>query len=103
MDDTAIEAFAMALGEERRAAMQADFDGLLRVQEQKRALMPALREAAMDEDTHRELSEAARENIALIRHLFVCVKGYLGSDAEPNYTSQGESAPAPASFLRGRL
>ena len=100
--DTAVEAFAMALAEERRAAMQADFDALMRVQEQKRALMPALRDAPMDETTHRELSEAARDNIALIRHLFVCVKGYLGSD-EPNYTARGESAPTTMHYLRGRL
>ena len=99
----AVEAFARALAEERRAAMQADFDALLRVQEDKRALMPALREASMDEALHRELSEAARENIALIRHLFVCVKGYLGAEAEPNYTARGEASPAAANYLRGRL
>lgn len=101
--DTAVEAFAMALAEERRAAMHADFDALMRVQEQKRALMPALRGASMDETTHRELSEAARENIALIRHLFVCVKGYLGSEAEPNYTARGDTAPNQIRYLRGRL
>ncbi|HKU40089.1 MAG TPA: hypothetical protein VJR89_18145 [Polyangiales bacterium] len=99
----AAQAFARALAEERRAALQADFDGLLRVQEEKRALLPALRAASIDADAHRELSEAARQNIALIRHLFLCVKGYLGASAEPGYTARGEVSQAAVHHVRGRL
>jgi hypothetical protein len=99
----AAQAFARALAEERRAALHADFDALLRVQEDKRALLPALNAAAIDAEAQRELTEAARQNIALIRHLFACVKGYLGASAEQGYTARGEVAHAAMNHLRGRL
>jgi hypothetical protein len=99
----AAQAFARALAEERRAALHADFDALLRVQEDKRALLPALKAAAIDAEAQRELTEAARQNIALIRHLFACVKGYLGASAEPGYTARGEVAQTAMNHLRGRL
>jgi hypothetical protein len=99
----AAQAFARALEEERRAAVHADFDGLLRVQEEKRSRLSELQAAGVDAETHRALTEAARQNIQLIRHLFACVKGYLGADAEPGYTARGEVAPAAPKHMRGRL
>jgi hypothetical protein len=99
----AAQAFARALAEERRAALQADFDGLLRVQEEKRVRLSELQAEGLDAQAHRELAEAARENIQLIRHLFACVKGYLGATAEPGYTARGEVAPASLNHVRGRL
>lgn len=102
MSDAA-QAFARALIEERRAAVAADFDALLRVQEEKRTLLSELQAAGVDLQTQRELAEIARENIFLIRHLFACVKGYLGATAEPGYTARGEVAPASMNHVRGRL
>ena len=99
----AAQAFARALAEERRAALHADFDALVRVQEEKRALMASLREAGLEEELRREIYEAARDNIALIRHLVACVKGYLGASAEPGYTARGEIAQAAVNTVRGRL
>lgn len=99
----AAQAFARALAEERRAALQADFDGLLRVQEEKRVLMANLRDASIEAELARELSLAAAQNVALIRHLVACVKGYLGASAEPGYTARGEVAPAQMNHVRGRL
>jgi hypothetical protein len=99
----AAQAFARALAEERRAALHADFDGLLRVQEEKRARLSELQAVGLEADVHHQLSEAARENIQLIRHLFACVKGYLGASAEPGYTARGEVAPASMNHVRGRL
>ena len=99
----AAQAFARALAEERRAALHADFDALLRVQEEKRALMASLRGAGLDAEVRREIYEAARDNIALIRHLVGCVKGYLGASAEPGYTARGEIAQAAMNTVRGRL
>jgi len=49
---------------------------------------PALKAVAIDPEAQRQLTEAARQNIALIRHLFACVKGYLGAGAEPGYTAR---------------
>jgi hypothetical protein len=99
----AAQAFARALAEERRAALHADFDALLRVQDEKRALMPELARAPLDAELTRELTAAAQQNIALIKHLFACVKGYLGAQAEPGYTARGEAAPVVMNHLRGRL
>jgi hypothetical protein len=99
----AAQAFARCLEEERRAAVQADFDGLLRVQEEKRASLSALQATGLDAETHRVLTEAARQNIQLIRHLFLVVKGYLGASAEPGYTARGEVAPTSSNHVRGRL
>lgn len=99
----AAQAFARALEEERRAAVHADFDGLLRVQDEKRARLSALQSAGLDAETHRALTEAARQNIALIRHLFSLVKGYLGASAEPGYTARGEVAATAPKHARGRL
>lgn len=99
----AAQAFARALAEERRAALQADFDGLLRVQDEKRVGLSQLQSAGIDAETHRELSEFARQNIQLIRHLFACVKGYLGASVEPGYTARGEVAAATTNHVRGRL
>lgn len=101
--NAAAQAFARALEEERRAAVHADFDGLLRVQEEKRSRLSELQAAGVDAETHRLLAEAARQNIQLIRHLFSCVKGYLGAGAEPGYTARGEVAPAAPKNMRGRL
>ena len=102
MSDAA-QAFARALIEERRAAIAADFDALVRVQEEKRARLSELQAAGVDLQTQRELGEIARENVYLIRHLFACVKGYLGATAEPGYTARGEVAPASMNHVRGRL
>jgi len=99
----AAEAFVRALAEERRAALAADFDGLVRVQEEKRVCLSQLREVGVDAELHRELADASRQNIQLIRHLFACVKGYLGATAEPGYTARGEVASASVNHLRGRL
>jgi glucose-6-phosphate-specific signal transduction histidine kinase len=99
----AAQAFARALAEERRAALQADFDALLRVQEEKRALMESLRDGSIEAEFARELHEVAQQNIALIRHLVSCVKGYLGATAEPGYTARGEAAPTAVNHVRGRL
>jgi hypothetical protein len=102
MSDPA-QAFARALVEERRAAIAADFDALLRVQDEKRVCLSALQAAGVDLEIQGALAEAARENIYLIKHLFACVKGYLGATSEPGYTARGEVAPASMNHLRGRL
>jgi hypothetical protein len=102
MSDAA-QAFARALVEERRAAIAADFDALLRVQDEKRARLSELQAAGVDVETQRELAAIAHENISLIRHLFACVKGYLGATAEPGYTARGEVATASMNHVRGRL
>lgn len=101
----AAQAFARALDEEREAAVRADFDTLLRVQEEKRVLLPLLK-AVADPAVVDELSERARKNLRLLRHLVACVQGALGVTAESTYTAHGHNAEQqrvtqPA--LRGRV
>jgi hypothetical protein len=102
----AVQAFARALSAEREAALRADFDELLRVQDEKRALLPLLKEAA-DPSVVEQLSEQARKNLRLLRHLMACVEGTLGiSAATPTYNASGFSAQrsdAPQLTVRGRL
>jgi hypothetical protein len=104
MSDAA-QAFARALEEERTAALRADFETLLRVQEDKRALLPLLKATAEEAVVH-DLSERARKNILLLRQLLGCVQGALGISAEPTYTASGQSAslqPVTQPTVKGRL
>ena len=99
----AAQAFAQALEEERAAALRADFETLLRVQEDKRALLPLLK-ATAEEAVVNELSERARKNILLLRQLLSCVQGALGISAEATYTAHGQSLnPAAQQTVKGRL
>jgi hypothetical protein len=102
----AAQAFARALDDERAAALRADFDTLLRVQEEKRALLPELKQGLPPEIVA-DLSERARKNLVLLRTLHACVQGYLGLEEEATYTAQGQAAgysglSAPPS-VRGKL
>ena len=98
----AVQAFKDALETERNAALRADFDTLLSVQEEKRGLLEQVRASATPEMAG-ELAELARKNLGLLRHLLSCVRGYLGLDAEPGYGARGQSIDGPQSSLRGRL
>lgn len=98
----AVSAFKAALQTERDAARRADFDGLLSVQEEKRALLAQVKASATPEDAA-ELAELARKNLGLMRHLLSCLRGYLGLEAEPTYGAKGQSIDALQSSLRGRL
>lgn len=101
----AAEAFAHALEAEREAALCADFDALLRIQDEKRELLPVLK-ATADPAVVEALSERARKNLVLMRQLLQCVQGMLGLDAEPSgYTATGQSSlqAGATPTVRGRL
>ena len=104
MSDAA-QAFARALEEERSAALRADFETLLCVEDEKRALLPLL-QATAEEAVVNDLSERARKNIVLLRQLLSCVQGALGISAEPTYNASGHSAslqPVTQLTVKGRL
>ena len=98
----AAEAFARALDAEREAATRADFDALLRIQDEKRALMSALKATASPEVTD-QLATRARDNLRLLRHLLACVRGHLDLDTEPTYSARGQALTSNQGSLRGRL
>ena len=104
MSDVA-QAFAEALEVERNAALCADFETLLRVQEQKRELVPLLK-TYPDQAVVDDLSERARKNLQLLRQLLATVQGMVGATLQESaYTSSGQSSvQAPAqTTVRGRL
>jgi hypothetical protein len=103
MSDAA-QAFARALDEEHAAALRADFDTLLRVQEDKRALLPHLKQG-LAADVATDLQDRARKNLVLLRQLHACVQGSLGIE-ERTYTAHGQAAGYGQSAqlsVRGRL
>ncbi|MET0386133.1 MAG: hypothetical protein ABW321_09260 [Polyangiales bacterium] len=104
MSDVA-EAFARCLAAEREAALKADFDALVLIQEEKRTLLPLLKQSA-DPAVVEELSDRARKNLRLLRQLVMCVQGMLGVPAENTYTAQGQSQQrheVTQLTVRGRL
>jgi hypothetical protein len=101
----AAQAFARALAEEREAALHADFDTLLRVQEEKRALLPLL-QTGLAPELAADLQDHARKNLVLLRQLLACVQGVLGIEPESTYTAHGQAAAHGHNAqlsLRGRL
>jgi hypothetical protein len=101
MSDAA-QAFARALDAEREAAVRADFEALLRIQDEKRALMPLVK-ATSTPEIAADLADRARKNIVLLRHLLACLRGSLGLENEPTYTARGEATLRNQIALRGRL
>jgi hypothetical protein len=103
MSDAA-QAFAEALEVERKAALCADFETLLRVQEQKRELLPSL-QSYPDRALVDELSERARKNVQLMRQLLACVQGMVGATNETAYTASGHNSVQPGALptLKARL
>jgi hypothetical protein len=102
MDERAV-AFGHLLERERQAALHAKLDVLTEVQEQKRALLAEMHDAKLGNSDISALIERAHENIGLIRHLVVCLRGCLGSEAEPTYNAHGERALLKDRGLRGVL
>lgn len=101
----AAQAFARALDEEREAALRADFDTLMRVQEEKRTLLPQL-QAGIAPELAADLQDRARKNLVLLRQLLSCVQGVLGIEPESTYTAHGQAAAyghKTQVSLRGRL
>ena len=98
----AVQAFLAALEVERQAALCADFDTLLRVQDEKRELLAQV-QSCTDQALVDELSERARKNLQLMRQLLTCVQGMAGATNESGYTANGQSFQPGAPTLRGRL
>jgi len=102
----AAQAFARALAEDREAALHADFDTLMRVQDEKRALLPLL-QTGIAPEIAADLQDRARKNLVLLRQLLTCVQGALGiQQAESTYTAHGQAAAYGHNSqpsLRGRL
>lgn len=101
-----VQAFAEALELERQAALCADLETLLRVQDQKRELLPLLK-ACPDQARVDDLSEQARKNLQLMRQLLAIVQGMVGvtQESAAAYTANGQTtiAETTPTTVRGTL
>lgn len=97
------ERFLATLQLERAAACHADLDALIAIQEQKRALLPELRSAKLDEQVRASLQKLAQRNLVLLRQLVQCYAALHSEGADPTYDAQGQCQPPEARALRGRL
>jgi hypothetical protein len=95
--------FSTLLDRERQAALSADIEALAELQEEKRALLAKLKNGEFEGSISDELITRAHSNVSLIRNLVVCLRGVLGGDNEPTYTSKGLRSVAPEGSLRGKL
>jgi hypothetical protein len=100
----AAQAYRDALEREHAAALRADFEALLVVQDEKRALVPSMREATLSDEEVETLAVQARANIALMRHLVQCLQGAAGvNNAGATYSARGEARLEGGSNVRGVL
>jgi len=101
-----VQAFAEALEVERKAALCADFETLLAVQDQKRELLPLLK-TCPDQARVDDLSEQARKNLQLMRQLLAVVQGMVGvtNESASAYTANGQTSvqPVAQTTVRGKL
>jgi hypothetical protein len=102
MRDAASE-FSALLDRERQAALSADVAALAELQEQKRAWLARVKNGELTGPIADELIARAHSNIGLIRNLVICLRGCLGGESEPTYTSRGLRSVAPEGSSRGVL
>jgi len=99
----AAEEFSSLLDRERQAALSADVDALTALQEEKRAWLTRAKNGEFEASLADDLIARAHANVGLIRNLVVCLRGVLGGDSEPTYTSRGLRPVEPEGSLRGKL
>ncbi len=101
MDDV-IATLDRLLEHERSAALQADVDALVELQERKSSLIGRLTQSHAEDDRLQALRERASANVQLIRHLVACLNGILMSDGT-TYTAQGRHPSSCYGRSRGHL
>ena len=99
----ACAAFEQLLVEERKAALRADVDALAALQEQKRALLDAVKSSPEAARHAPQLLLNAENNLRLIRQLVSCLRLSLGVEEDPTYTSRGVRSISPEGVSRGVL
>lgn len=101
MDDV-IATLDRLLEHERSAALRADVDALVELQESKHSQFARLTQAHADDDRMDSLREKATANVQLIRHLVACLNGILMPNGA-TYTAQGRHPSSGYGRSRGHL
>lgn len=100
---SAAQRLSRLLENERIAAISADIDGLMELQDQKRDALGAVNPSNTSTREIEVLAEAARNNIVLMRNLVQCLRGFSLVE-ESAYGASGERVTSDNSgHLRGRL
>lgn len=103
---TAVTAFEALLDAEQQAARRADVDGLLSLQQDKKRLLAELRAAGPQAEVLDALTRRAQANIALMKHLVVCLQGVAEAGNTPaaaTYGATGQRLGYGGGALRGSL
>jgi hypothetical protein len=101
---TACERFEALLDAEHRAALAADLEALVRLQEDKRALLAELGAQALPDEVIERLHRRASANVATMRHLMVVLRGLVGvGEGERGYDDRGSCRPPELRRLHGAL
>jgi len=101
MDDP-VATLDRLLDHERSAALRADVDVLVDIQEHKRAALERLTQADADDPRMVLVRSKAASNVHLIRHLVSCLNGIL-TPPGVTYTAHGRSPPSAYGRSRGHL
>lgn len=96
------KALSSVLERERKAAISADVDALLRLQDEKRLALTALSAEEGTSDELDLLRERAMANVQLIRHLAMCLQGMLAPEGA-TYNAGGARPIGAISRSWGRL
>jgi hypothetical protein len=102
MQEARVE-FSSLLDRERQAALSADVEALAQLQEEKRAWLDKVKSGELEGSLADDLIARAHSNIGLIRNLVICLRGVLGGDSEPTYTSRGLRPVGREGNSRGTL
>jgi hypothetical protein len=103
---TACERFEALLDSERQAALTADLESLVRLQDDKRALLAELAREPLSDEVIERLHARARANVASMRHLTAILRALLiagEGEGEPGYDDRGSRRPPELRRLRGAL
>lgn len=79
------------LDKERLAAIAADVDAVVCVQEDKRSALEAFHASYPDREEVELLAEVAHANLVLLRHLAECFRGLAGLEGQSVYGAGGQS------------
>lgn len=94
-EDPAVDELRQLLDAEREAALRADVEGLVALQESKRLALERLAGTKLAAAVADPMGRRARSNLALMRHLVDCLRGVTGTQHNGTYSPDGALAPRP--------
>lgn len=91
------------LEEERQAALAANIQVLVEIQERKRQALENCKSSQVSENALTSLSELAKRNIKLMQHLSKCLRSLITDHEGVGYSATGQTVTSSRLPLRGRI